>query len=163
MKNSGIFYVAGGVALLLLVSSKAKANDVFNLQDLASRYDQENIDRLITVENALYNYGLTDLQIKFLLAQVLQETGLFTDHPNYHATDVLNNYAGLSLGGSLNSYSNVADFVDDWLSPVYLDKGHYPLQATTIDDFNTRLKQNNYYTDSAVTYGNNLRYYFNLL
>ncbi len=163
MQNNTWLYVGGGVLLLLLLSNKANAKNV-NLDLLTGRFDADDIDRLQKVQNALAQRGLSTQQIKMLLSQVLQETGIFTaSNANYHATDQLNNYAGISnANGSLRSYNTIDDFVTDYLRVLNLPS-HYPIQAVDIVDFNNRLKANGYYTDNKNTYGNNLNYYYNLL
>lgn len=97
-----------------------------------------------------------------MLCQILQETGLFTSNPNYNATDNDLNYAGISSGGNLKQYNSISDFVTDYIRVLNLPP-NTPIDATSITDFNTRLKANGYYTDSATTYGNNLNAYYNIL
>lgn len=166
MKSNNLILLAGlGIgAYLLLASNTGSANHTYNGLDLSylSSYGSDNLTRLENLENELSNRGLSDLQQKMLLAQALQETGIFTDVANYRAVDTLHNYAGISYNGQLASYNSISDFVDDWLR--VLNKGtQAPIDANNISDFNSRLKANGYYTDSANTYGKNLTYYFNLL
>jgi hypothetical protein len=149
----------GGLALLAVVLMSAGNTSGIDLSGLG---DAGAISRLQGVLNALASQGATTQQLKFMAAQMLQETGLLTDNPNYHATDTLLNYAGISSNGSLRGYNSLSDFATDYIS-VLSQGPNYPIQASSISDFNTRLKANGYYTDSAVTYGNNLNYYYNLL
>lgn len=154
----------GGIALLfILLSGFTNGTVSVDLSELVAQYGSDNVQRLQSVANALAAQGLSTTTIKYCLAQVLQETGLFTENPNYHATDTLNNYAGISnSNGSLKGYANVNDFVTDYIR--ILNKApNYPVEAITIDDFNARLKGNGYYADSETTYGNNLNYYYGLL
>lgn len=164
MKGTQIALFGGLALLLIIVSAFSGSASSIDLSSLAAQYGSDRVQRLQGLANVLSYQGLTVEQIKYMLAQALQETGLFVDAWNVNATDVLNNYAGLSYGGSLNEYATINDFVADWLSSTYLNKGPgYPLQATSINDFNNRLVQNHYYTDSPVVYGNALSYYYNLL
>jgi len=164
MKPNTILFIGAGVLALLLFSKKAGATtydgiDLSNLND----YGTDDVQRLQNLANELATRGLTDLQIKMMLAQALQETGIFTDsNANYHAVDSYHNYAGISHGGTLTAFSSISDFVDDWIRILNFGPAH-PIDAANIVDFNSRLKQNGYYTDNINTYGNNLKYYFNLL
>jgi hypothetical protein len=152
-----------GIAALLLFMSMSSNNTEVDLSSLNDSYGADKVARLQTLLNALSGRGLTHQQILFLLSQALVETGLFNDYYNANAVENDNNYAGLSSGGSLVVYPTVSAFVDAWLSPVYLDKGSYPLQATSIDDYAVRLKTNGYFTDDLYTYQYNLEQYYNLL
>lgn len=164
MNGKEIALIAGAALLLILItSSSANASTDIDMDGLANQFGAERVQRLQSLINAMSAAGMSPMQIKFALAQCLQETGLFTDSWNTHATDVLNNYAGISNSdGSLKAYTSIPAFVSDYIRVLSLPN-NYPIQANSISDFNTRLKANGYYTDSAVTYGNNLNYYFNLL
>lgn len=153
--------VAVAIGLILLSTKTANAGPV-DLSSLNDQFGSDRVQRLQNVQNVLSANGLSDLQIKLLLAQILQETGLFTNVWNQNATDNLNNYAGISSNGNLKSYPNIQAFVADYLRVLNLPNA-YPIDAVSVSDFNTRLKMNGYYTDSATTYGNNLNYYFNIL
>lgn len=174
MDTSGktLLWVSAGVLLLLLLKSNnvnaagngsgAISQGGLDLSGLADTYGAENVQRLASLYNATLNRGLTDQQILEMLSQALHETGLFTDTPNYKNMDSLHNYAGLTdTSGSYASYANLSDFVDDWLT--FLTKNNNPLGASSLSDFNNRLKANHYYTDNASTYYNALSAYYNLL
>lgn len=164
MKNDSLILI--GLAAVALVWYTSKSTGVApagnGLASLNDSYGADNVARLQLLLDELNTWGLTREQILYLLSQALQETGLFTDTPNYHATDSLINYSGISFNGSLNSYASVHDFAVDWINRV-LAFGSFPLQATSISDFNIRLKANGYYTDSSTTYGNNLASYYGTL
>jgi hypothetical protein len=165
MKSGNLLLISGlGLLALVLMSSKSSGSSTINLDCLRQNYDSADVDRLALVLSSLEGQGLSNEQIKYCLAQILQETGLFTNgYANYKNVDQLKNYAGISASsGGYRSYSTIDDFVQDYLRVLNLP-GHYPIEATSIDDFNTRLKANHYYEDSATTYGNNLRYYYNIL
>lgn len=165
MKSPNLIYIGAGVlALILILKSTGSSAATYSGLDLSylSDYGSDDVSRLQSVENELASRGLSDLQIKMMLAQILQETGIFTDQANYNAVDNLHNFAGISSNGHLRAYNSVSDFVDDYLRVLNLG-GNPPLEAGSIADFNNRLKANGYYTDSKTTYGNNLNYYFNLL
>lgn len=162
MKGQQIALLAGAAAVLLILTSAKSASGPVDLSSLQGSFDADKIQRLQNVENALSGFGLTTEQMKYLLSQILQETGLFTDVWNQHATDDLNNYAGISPGGTLKAYPDLNSFATDYIRVLSLPNS-YPILAVSIDDFNNRLKANGYYTDSSGTYGANLDYYYNLL
>ena len=162
MKGQQIVLYGGIILLFILLSGFTESSSV-DLSGLVAQFGADNVQRLQNVANVLSGQGLTSEQVKYCLAQILQETGLFTGNPNYHATDALNNYAGISNSdGSLKQYSSINDFVTDYIRVLNLSP-YYPIEAITIGDFNARLKGNNYYADSETTYGNALNYYYDLL
>lgn len=156
--------VGAGILTFVLFSKKTAAHTYNGLDlDYLSDFGREDVTRLQNLANELSTRGLSDLQVKFMLAQALQETGIFTDsNANYNAVDNKHNYAGISYNGQIASYGSISDFVDDWVR-VLSKQPNRPIDANSIDDYNNRLKANGYYEDSSSTYGKNLRYYFNLL
>jgi hypothetical protein len=160
--NKTLVYVGIGIAALLLFSKNASASTGnFDLSPLNDQYGADNVQRLNNLLAVLLTKGLSDEQIKFLLAQALHETGLFGNNPNYLSIDTRHNYAGISHGGSISYYDSIDSFVDDWLT--VLNKGALPLNASSATDFGNRLKQNGYYEDSSANYDAALNAYYNLL
>lgn len=156
----GTVIILGIGALVVLSAFKGGNNSVIDLTGLTN--DSADLQRLNSVYNALQAAGLTNQQIHYSMAQILVETGILTDQANYTAMDGRNNYAGLTnVGGGYAVYNSIQDFVTAYIG--FLSKGSNPLGATSLTDFNNRLVANHYYTDSPVTYGNNLNYYYNLL
>lgn len=166
MKNGNILLIGGAIlALTMFMSKSANAEPTYNgidLGDLGSQYGDYEVSLLQLVLNELATRDLSDLQMRMMAAQILQETGLFTDSPNLHAVETYHNYAGISRDGHLKAYDSISNFVDDYLRVLGLGSTP-PLYASNIVDFNSRLKANGYYEDSQTTYGNNLNFYFNLL
>ena len=127
------------------------------------------LGRLTKLYLAMQGKGLTALQIQLMLSQALFETGLFTQAPNFHNMDVLNNYAGITgnsrypagAGSGYAQYPSLDAFVDDWIGLI--SSSNDPIDATSVTDFVTRLRENGYYTDSIQNYGNGVATYFNLL
>lgn len=168
MKANGTFLLITGVLLLVLLSSNTANANYFDLSSLINAYGSDKVTRLQNLYNALSNKGLTNLQIGLMLSQALQETGLFTDSPNYKLMDQQNNFAGITVNtrypDSPNGYADYPDlnsFADDWI--YVLSFGSKPIAAGNVNDFNARLKANGYYTASSTIYGNNLNTYFNQL
>lgn len=165
MKGSQTAILIGaGILTFMLFSKTASARTYDGLDlDFLSKFGADDVQRLQDLADELSTRGLSDQTIKYMLSQALQETGIFTDNSaNYNAVDNKHNYAGISYNGQIASYGSIPDFVDDWIR-VLSKSPNYPINATSIQDYNSRLKANGYYTDSAATYGNNLNYYFNLL
>lgn len=164
MNIKALYIGAGALFLVLFLKSNsgASASSSFDISSLSGTYGSDNVSRLQNVLNGLAAAGYSGLTLQLMLSQILQETGLFTSNPNYNATDNDNNYAGISSGGSLKRYNSISDFVSDYIS-VLSQSPNYPIQATSVTDFNNRLKANGYYEDSQTTYGNNLATYFNIL
>lgn len=162
MKNNTLLFVGLGVLALVLIPNIVSGKGGFDLSYLNDEYDSNDVQRLQELANELSQRGLSELQIKMMLAQALHETGLFTSLPNYNAMDVKHNYAGISRNGQISAYNSLSDFVTDWLRVLSLP-GAYPIQANDIVDFNNRLKKNGYYEDDKSVYANRLYGYFNLL
>ncbi|MES2219176.1 MAG: hypothetical protein V4501_12295 [Pseudomonadota bacterium] len=161
MKGETVLYLGAGLLAFMIFSGfKSKSGGSFDLEGL-DKYGADNVERLNLVYQELLTRGLSDLQIQLILSQLLHETGLFTNVPNLKNVDQLKNYAGITRNGSYVKYSNISDFVDDYLH--VLDRGSYPLEATSVEDFNSRLVNNHYYTDNWLTYENALKKYFSLL
>lgn len=158
----GLLLLAAGVlTFAMLTSGTASPNGEINLSSLISAYGSDSINRLNAIYSAMLNNGWTTQQCLFGLSQVLHESGLFTDQGNYSLMNQ-NNYAGLTnVNGGYASYSSVQDFVNHYEN--FLTKGSDPLGASSLIDFNNRLVANHYYTDSPVTYLNDMQNYYNLL
>ncbi len=161
MKSNGFLIAGVVVAGILLMSMSGNAVD---LSYLTASYDAADVARLQRAANALASQGISGDLLNYCLAQVLQETGIFTNgYQNYTATDTRNNFSGITNSdGSYRVYNSANDWAADYVA--ILNHGpNYPADAVSISDFNNRLKANNYYTDSAATYGANLNYYYNIL
>lgn len=150
------------LAAVLLMSNSANAN-VVDLSALVDTYGADKVQRLQNLQGTLQMAGLTPTQVRFMLAQCLFETGLFTDSDwNQTATDVRNNWAGLTdTSGNYKSYNNLNDFVSDYIG--FLTKGSNPLGASSLTDFNNRLVANHYYTETPDVYLAGLNTYYNIL
>lgn len=164
-KNSSFIWLGAGVLFLLVLSGKSASANVANgdldLSSLSSDYGSDAINRLNAIYGELLSRGYSTQQILYMLSQILHESGLFTDLANYGLMNQ-NNYAGLTVtGGGYASYPSISAFVDAYEG--FLSKGADPLDASSLTDFNNRLVQNHYYTDSPSTYLNDLVQYYNLL
>ncbi len=164
MKTSGYVIAVGAILALLLLSKSGNAaapNGSLSLNDLSDRYGQDAINRLNALYAEMLSRGYSDQQILFMLSQILFETGLFTDAPNFHLMNQ-NNYAGLTaVSGGYAAYNSISDFLDAY--DGFLSKGSDPLGANNLTDFNNRLLKNHYYTENPGVYYNGLLSYYNLL
>lgn len=168
MANKTILYVSLAIGLLLLLSGNSAAAAVqpgmLNINSLVgyNQYASQNsVDILNNIYQELQSRGYTNLQILFMLSQVLFETGLFTAVANWKQINN-NNFAGLTLvSGGYAAYPDISSFVDAYNG--FLTKKSNPLGASDLNDFNNRLQQNGYYTENPQIYLNGLQTYYNLL
>jgi len=167
MKSNTLLIVGAGILLLLMLSSFSNMSN-YDFSALAATYGDDKAQRLSNLAAVLQTKGLSDLQIRLMLSQALHETGLFTDNPNYNLMDNNNNYAGIMKNSrypnSTNAYAQyptLDDFVNDWI--VVLSMNNQPINASSPDDFVTRLKNNGYFTDAYATYDNAVNNYYNLI
>lgn len=160
MNGKALLIGAAILAVIILTSATGNTGPV-DLSSLVNTYGADKVQRLQNLQNALAAAGLNNLQIRLLMAQCLFETGLFTSVWNQNATDNLNNWAGISPGGSLGSYPDINTFVAAYIA--LLQRGADPLDATDINDFNNRLVANGYYTENPSVYLAGITQYFNML
>jgi hypothetical protein len=145
-------------------------------------FKAEEQAKLQMLEAALIKAGMKLPQLNFALAQLLLETGRFTRksavatlNNNYTGIKFLNKPYQVAERGSsvpaaeqdkshpnapLNFYAKFKD-ADGWAKDYVriLSFGAKPIQATTIEDFNTRLQKNKYYGSSPIVYGRILKQY----
>lgn len=162
MKSNTPLLLGAGLLLLLFLGAKAGTTNAAGDLDLSQLTDdQSDLNRLNSLYSELLSRGLSNLQILFMLSQILFESGLLTNVANYPLINQ-NNYAGLTAtSGGYASYNSISDFVTAYLG--FLTKGSNPLGASNLTDFNNRLVSNGYYTEDAGIYYNGLLKYYNLL
>jgi hypothetical protein len=174
-----IIWIGAGILALLLISTQktsATASKIimddgqsFDFSELVNSYGPDKVNRLSRLFMAMQNKGLSRLQIQLMLAQALWETGLFTDAPNYNNMDNLNNFAGIGgnsrysalPGQRYANYPSLNDFVNDWI--YILNFGTSPIDASSVNEFVNRLKQNGYFEDNTTNYVFGVNTYYNLL
>lgn len=157
-KNTGLIIASGAVLLLILSTKTANAATQGGNLQLSDLTNNENLN---AIYGELLIRGYTDQQILYMLSQILFETGMLTDVANYHLMSQ-NNFAGLTnVGGGYAAYNTISDFVDAY--DGFLTKNNNPLGASSLADFNTRLRANGYYTEDPNVYYNGLLHYYNLL
>jgi hypothetical protein len=164
-----------GLLLYKLVKGKTMSAKFVN-------FKAQEAAKLQMLEAALINAGLKVPVLNFALAQLLLETGRFTRksavatlNNNYTGIKFLNKPYQIAERGSsvpsaeqnkanpnapLNFYAKFKD-ADGWAKDYVriLSFGAKPINATTIEDFNTRLQKNKYYGSSPVVYGKILKQY----
>jgi hypothetical protein len=138
--------------------------------------------KLQMLEAALINAGIKLPILNFALAQLLLETGRFTRksavatlNNNFTGIKFLNKPYQVAERGSsvppaeqdktrpnapLNFYAKFKD-PNAWAKDYVriLSFGAKPINATNIDDFNTRLQKNKYYGSNPAVYGRILKQY----
>lgn len=174
------FYTKTYPAMPQIETSEA---DTANLQTFKGK-GQKNVELLNSLAHGLSSAidpgtgnVLTDQQIRILLAQALQESGLFTTTPgpNLKLVRDYHNYTGIKVGSSNKQYKTagsvyakyptIDDYIKDWLRILNRDLGGgAPIQSTTLQDFVTRLNVNGYFAPSSFSaYKRNLPIYYNQL
>jgi hypothetical protein len=176
MKGTGIIFI-GATGVLLYIAYKSispaivktimdtAAADEQNLETFADKGAQ-NVKYLETVAHALVaatdpNTGLklSLTQLRILLAQILQESGLFTSKPNLKLIGTFHNYTGIkgnskwkaAAGSVYVKYPTVEDYVKDYLRILSLDFGSgKPLESVDPQQFVTRLNVNGYFAKSSL-------------
>lgn len=176
MKNN--YLVIGILVYLGYILSAKRLN--MNLDILKQKFGSLRTSKFEKVYNALKNLPLNDLQFKLVLAQVLYETGFFSSTSNVF--DLNNNASGVIYTGSVAQLKNNAikgskrmkieggyyakfPTLTDWANEHLrvLNRKTMPLMAIDTNDFATRLKQNNYYTDGIENYRKGVNMYFNII
>lgn len=179
-KNLLPLIVGGAVLFVLFTSLKGNSSNksgAFDLSSLADRYGNDAVNALNRLYGALLratdpNTGqpLNTSQMQFMLAQALLESGLFTDSANWNNINH-NNFSGIKAHGSYSAipgsslgyanYGSIDDFAEDWLN--VLSYNNEPIEASSLVDYNNRLKANNYYESDKNAYLNNLAVYYGLI
>lgn len=160
------------LALLLLskrIASGLKDNRKMIFEAVKKKYGAKKAGKFEMVYNALKAVNLTDLQFHFVLAQMMQETGVFLNENGVFEKN--NNASGISWSGSPGQkatgavkgsarkieetgnyakYPNLTAWTKDYMR--VLNKGAYPLKATTVEDYVHRLVQNKYFDTNPARY-----------
>jgi flagellum-specific peptidoglycan hydrolase FlgJ len=151
--------------------------------DIIKKYGEPRLKKFNLVLAALKKLNLTALKLKFLISQVLLETGFFDSKSNVY--DLNNNASGIFWSGSAaqiatgakkgskrlsseGSYYAKYENLDDWAKDYYRIITQYnpknnPLNSNTITEFTTKLKANNYFTDTIENYLKNITFWYNYL
>lgn len=149
------------------------------------KYNASVAKNVQSVYDALVKAGLPLQTIKLAIAQVLHETAHF--NPKTSAVAELNtNYSGITWtgspaqratgatkgsarpileGGNYAKYPNVLAWAKDYIRILNLK--NKPIQATSVNDFVSRLAKNNYFDvsrpNATTNYLKNITFYHNLL
>lgn len=170
--------LTAGILLVLAIKAQAKAKAMFNNFPENSRFHLNNIAA------GLSNAGVKDPQLNFALAQMLYETGNFTNKSHVAAVD--NNYSGIMFINNPAKQKNAtrgtafpasegkyyyAHFatVKDWANDFVriLSLNNKPINAIDLKDYVSRLSKNKYFVPNTgqafVNYYNGLKKYMALL
>ena len=187
-KRNKYIFILLGVGALLLLTKKAKA-----MSFKFTNFKKAIASKLITIQSALIELGLTETQLKLVLAQVLFETGAFTRKSR--VAELNNNFSGIkyicrpsvqknaSKGSPVpptervkpddicyNFYAKFPTFKDwavDYVRILSLkrtkNKIGRPIDAENVNEFVKRLKLNDYFGSNEESYAKGVKYYFDLL
>lgn len=159
--------IGAGIAVIaLIISNKSNAEEggslnIGSLIGFNGYATPEAVARIQAIYDELASRGYTTEQLLWMLSQICFESGIFTNVANYSLMNK-NNYAGLTnVGGGYASYPSIAAFCDAYIG--FLTKRANPIGASSLTDFNNRLRQNGYYTENPEVYYNGLETYYNIL
>lgn len=180
--NNKYFLLTAGLLFLSLVSfAKKKYSAMF------SNFSPSIQSKLNIIASGLSQYNLPEEKLKWIIAQVLFETGLFTRKSNVAINN--NNYSGIKwlnasrqknatkgtevplservspASSSINFYAKFNSY-QDWARDHYRiisTFGTKPITATTLKDYISKLKQNKYFGSSELDYYNGVKKYYDKL
>jgi len=182
MKKNIIFY--GIIFVILLKSIKLGTNDTrrMNLYNaFLTKYGKAKAQQFDIIYNTLLKLNLSPILIKYIIAQVMHETGVLA---STQSLTKFNNYSGITYGGSSSQKAtgatkapsvqpeNKAVSYAAYPAPINWAKDlvrilsfapNYPIKATSIADYAKRLKANGYYTAPESVYASSLTNYYNFL
>jgi len=174
-----ILLTVAGIMLYRITKAGSMANKFVNFTNAEAL-------KLLALQNSLMIAGMKPPQLDFALAQLLFETGRFTTRSNVASTN--NNYSGikylnkpyqdaekgslapagerLPYESPLNYYAKFRDtnaWAKDFVRILSLKRSGNnigaPIKATTVEDFNKRLKLNSYYGGSEAVYLRGIKTY----
>jgi len=181
--NKKVLYIVSGIAILMLISKKAKAmNTKFNFD----KFKDTSKQKLTMLQDTLIANGLTGSSLKLALAQLLVETGNFSSkskvatlNTNYSGIKFINKPYQLATKGSpvpaserVQPETSAYNFYAKFDSPEAWAKDFKrilslgikkPLLALSTVEYVKRLKNNRYFGGNEATYLKNINYYFDLL
>lgn len=147
---------------------------------ILAKYGTQKSKKFKEVFDALNTLPLSKTTMDLLLAQVLNETGMFSSLSNVY--DLNKNASGILYTGSKGQKANGAtkgskrmsieggyyarfDTLNNWAKEYYrvLNRGALPLKAIDAKDFAVRLKQNGYFTAPLAEYQKNLIFFHDFL
>lgn len=176
--------LTGGLLLISLLLKAKKVSKMF------SNFAPSVQLKLNVLNDSLINAGIPEEKRRFLISQILFETGKFTAKSN--VAKLNNNFTGIKwinkpyqkarqgssvpmserkspANNPLNFYA-LFDSFDAWAQDykrILSTFGSKPIEATTLTDFVNRLAKNKYFDttrpDAIKNYYNGLKYYFDKL
>lgn len=177
---------SGLIFVLLLWAIKLGKKDTtrMNLYSaFLAKYGKAKAQQFDIIYNTLIKLNLSPMLVKFIIAQVMHETGVLASTQNLTK---YNNYSGITWGNNAKqiatgaykapilqpedktrtvnyaAYPNATSWAKDLLRIISFAP-NYPIKATNIEDYAKRLKANNYYTAPLSLYSNSLKNYYNFL
>lgn len=174
--NKNIIYAA----LIVIFGITLFSNKKMIESAILKKYGQTKKDKFFKVYAAIKNLPLSKKVLTFLMSQILVETGFFSS--KVKVFDLNNNASGILYTGSAAQIANGAtkgsarpeseggnyakfNNLNDWAKEYYrvLNRKSMPLNSNDINEFVTKLKENNYFTDSLENYKKNINFFYNFL
>lgn len=182
--NKYIYLTVGLLLITILLKAKNISTKMF------SNFAPSIQLKLNLLNDSLINAGIPEEKRRFLISQILFETGKFTAKSN--VAKLNNNFTGIKwinkpyqkarqgsnvplserkspASNPLNFYA-LFDSYDDWAKDykrILSTFGSKPIEATTLTDFVNRLAKNKYFDtstpDKIKNYYNGLKYFFDKL
>jgi hypothetical protein len=168
------------VALIAIFGFSLFKNKTMIKAAIEKKYGSIRGSKFFRVLDSVNQLQLNKKQLSYIMAQIMVETGVFTSRVKVF--DLNNNASGILYTGSAAQIANGAtrgtarptseggnyakfDNLNNWAKEYYrvLNKGTMPLEASSIDIFNQRLKMNRYYTELESVYFKNLNFFYNFL
>lgn len=160
-----------GFALIVLFRKQIKTVVTLTAQKLAEimsslkGYTKEQATRAWEAGTALKSLGLDDERIAWVMAQIAFETG----HYKNTGAIVDNNLSGIKYFGQPGAtpgskaptsegtnpyahYSTILDWAKDYLRIMKTVGKYRPLEASSVEEFVTRLKKNGYFGGDLSNY-----------
>lgn len=175
---------SGLIFVLLFIAIKLGTKDTRRMNlftAISEKYGKAKAQQFDIIYNTLVKLGLSPLLIKYIISQVMHETGVLastqslTNYNNYSGITWGNNAAQKATGAikapsvqpenttvSYAAYPTPTNWAKD-LIRILSFAPNYPIKANSIEDYAKRLKDNNYYTASLTVYTNGLKKYYNFL
>jgi hypothetical protein len=176
MRNN--FLIGGIFFVILLAASKLGTKDTNSkslYEAFLAKYGKTKAEKFQIIYNTLKKFNLSPTLIRYIIAQVMQETGIIS---STQSLTNYNNYSGITYSGSAGqkatgayrspaiqpenrknnyaAYPEITNWAKDHLRIISFSP-NYPIKATSITDYARRLKANGYYGGSETVYANNMK------
>jgi flagellum-specific peptidoglycan hydrolase FlgJ len=178
------FLIGGLIFVILLSAIKLGTKDITRMNLYSAfleKYGKAKAQQFDIIYNTLKKLNLSPILIKYIIAQVMHETGVLA---STQSLTKYNNYSGITYSGSASQKATGATKAPSvqpenkkvsyaaYPAPINWAKDlvrilsfapNYPIKATSVADYAKRLKANGYYTAPESVYANSLKNYYDFL